>query len=345
MIFIPSSDYSSKASEATAITSLDFVSIQIGEFATRSIRIGNPSSDPVTVILSSPDAAVTFDPGASFTLEPDQISRTITIIVSPPVDEPDTMSHDLDVLATVAGGEIYRLRVSWTAIGVNEPRHVQYPDRATDFTDNVSDVVIRGAAPIRLYRYDPIPFVAPEPNRVKFKNGRIYVPNSQTRLDPLDGFYGYARSNQTVLGGFQSESENIPVTFEQSNAGITYSATATLYLDSSFEPYLQPVWALFAPATEIDPEQYKRTVFLFLRQGDIWVLHQVRFKERGNEMGFIRCDIVQLNRPNRLATAYYNPFSWTYRKNSDKPYAVFPYDPGDLFPSLDDNSSNSSWSS
>lgn len=345
LIIIPSSDLSTSAASATSIDRLDFGFIQAGETATRAVRVGSLQSFR-SVTLSPNDVAawVAISP-ASFDLEPDEISNTVVISISPPVEAP-TASHSIDLVASTDLGEQFILRLDFECVGANIARDSQYPERRTAFTDNVSDVVLRASEPLRLLTFTPVPF-NPSDNRVLVdftqrrnlcgdaSDHRFITQSIDERLNPLNATWGYVRNESTILGSFQDEMQDIPIEFESLNTRMTFSGKAKLFVPPEFE--FPRMYGLFSVGRSADFDQYKRTVYLIQRRGELWNLHFIATRNRGNELAHHEIDLIKLEDANAGSPDFYNPFAWTWRLESDKPYAKFPV-PNNLFTSIEDGS-------
>jgi len=350
--FIPYDDLSEVASDAYGIQSLDFGHIMVGESNSESIRIGNTCADAVTYSLSVPANFAEWIEVApeSGSLQGDYISDTTVIVVAPPLDAL-TETHAVDLTATTNDGKTYNLELTFTAVGANELRQRQYPERRTAFTDNVSGVIMRVSEILNFYRYDPIAY-NPNDRRViidvdQFRrltgepgaHRWISQENVAERLSPTNATWGYTRSEEIAWGTFQEETTDVQVTFTKDNSMMTYTSTAFLVLPAEVEP--TNIWALFAPANDPDPATYKRTVYLFQRQGDVWALHNIYARYRGNELSHYEVQLIQLHRQAMGSAAFYNPFAFVYERDTDKPYAMYPVDYDDLFVSLGDDTSGS----
>jgi hypothetical protein len=353
LIWIPTGDLETDASAATTINQLDFGFIQSGESKTLAFRIGSTDAIPLTYQLitvlddSEPNAHehIVANP-ADGSLGPGEISDTTTITVTLPVDEP-SRSHFVVMLAVASDGQTYPLTITYEAVGSNEERRTEYPSRKSDFTDNISDVLFRLAEPIKVYTYHPIPFDPNDKRILIDATGRrnlsgdagthrfITQANVAERLSP-ESIWGYRRSESTILASFQSEHESVRINFEATNSGMTYNSTAMLYIPA--EHQLIRYWALFAPARNPDREQFKRTVFLFKRQGDVWCVHNIYSRYRGNELSHYEAECVQVHASKMGSPDYFNPFALTYEHEIDKPYACFAVSPPDLQIILSDGS-------
>lgn len=344
LVFIPSNDLSTSANDATSITSLDFGFVQAGESKTQSLRVGSLFSDFRSITISpasSPDW-VSISP-SSVDLEPDGISNTIVISVTPPI-EAKSESHSIDLVTN--GEEQFVLRLDFEAIGANVARDSQYPERRSSFTDNVSDVVLRASEPLRLLTFTPIPF-DPSDTRIRVDftqrrnlygdagDHRFVTQSVDEQLNPMNSTWGYFRSESTILGSFQEEDADIATEFENLKTTMRYSCKAKLYVPPEFE-FLR-TYGLFSVGKNADFDQYKRTVFLIQRRGEYWCLHFVATRNRGNELAHHEIDLIQIEDANTGSPDFYNPFAWTWRLESDKPYAKFPV-PNNLFTSIEDGS-------
>ena len=347
LAFLPSSDYSESASAATGVETLDYEYIQVGESKSRSIRIANQSNDTVNYFLAADSDWVEITP-ESGTLQADEISNTTFIEISPPLGE-KTAIHSVDLVATT-GVDVYRLELLFEVIGANETRQSQYPERRSDFTDNVSNVINRVSESFTLYRYDPVAYdesdnrVIIDPDQKRQLVGtpgshRWLTQNFAERLNPLNSTWGYTRSDETILASFHDETNEIETSFTRDNSMMSYQSTAYLVVPAEFE--FHQIWALFSPAKNPDPDQYKRTVYLIRRREDIWCLHNIYARYRGNELSHYEIELVQFHRQAMGSAAYYNPFALTYERDTDKPYAMYPVDYGDLFDSVLSDTSGS----
>ena len=345
LIFVPSNDLSTSAAVATSIDRLDFGFIQAGETSTQVCRVGSLQSFG-SVSLSPTDVAawVAISP-ASFDLAPDEISNTVVISITPPI-EAETASHSIDLVASTDLGEQFILRLDFEAVGANVARDSQYPERRTNFTDNVSDVVLRASEPLRLLTFTPVPF-NPSDTRIRVDftqrrnlygdagDHRFITQSVEEQLNPMNSSWGYVRSESTILGSFQDEDADIAMEFESLRTVMRYSCKARLFVPPEYE--FSRFYGLFSVGKSADFDQYKRTVYLIQRRGEFWCLHFVATRNRGNELAHHEIDLVQLEDANMGSPDFYNPFAWTWRLESDKPYAKFPV-PHNLFTSIEDGS-------
>jgi len=347
LIFVPASDLSTSASEATSITSIDFEFILAGEISTKALRVGNRHTFPGSFTVSSTSDLVRVLPAEGY-LTPDEISDTISVEIVVPVDMP-TGPQNLDLIANFAGNE-YTLRLEFEAVGVNVARDSEYPERRTSFTDQISDTIIRAAEPLRLLTFTPIPF-DPSDKRIVLDFSRrrkldiggdhkFISQNVGTQLDPTNPTWGYVRSEAIILGSWQDEFEAIQVEFESLNTVMTYTGTAQLYVPAEFE--FPRMWGLFNVGNDHETDQYKRTVYIVERRGEFWGVHNVYTRWRGNEIAYREIDLVQITPRAMGSPDFYNPFAWTFRAEQDKPYAMFSIDPPNLATALTGNGSNAS---
>lgn len=101
-----------------------------------------------------------------------------------------------------------------------------------------------------------------------------------------------------------------------------YSGKAKLFVPPEYE--FPRMFGLFSVGKNADTDQYKRTVYLIQRRGEFWCLHFIATRNRGNELAHSEIDLIQLEASNMGSPDFYNPFSWTWRLESDKPYGMFP---------------------
>lgn len=319
-IFIPVTDYATSANSAEELSSIEVGYIQAGTEECVNFRIGNRDETTMEIVISSDNPAVTLSID-TLTLEPDQISDTLTATISTPIDCKTEMGS-----ATISAGNA-SLELLWGDVGANLDRIPQVPDRMGDFTDTVTNVFDRTevSEALRLWTFDPIAydpdddriFVMPEGTSPRFKSQRDVC----CRLDPLDTRWGYTQSVQTVVGSFQSEEWSITTSYSRDNSSVTYSGSAVLYLPAGYE--LRREWALFALEKEADRTQYKRTVFVTQRQGQVWALWSIVPIYRGTDLAYWHCPLIPLRQSCMGSVESYNPFAYTYEDQSDRPYACF----------------------
>ena len=330
LIFIPSHDLSVNADEAETIDEIDLGFIQVGESKTASFRIGNRGGALLTSTVTIDDLWSSLSLGV-ICLGADEISDTITVAVAPPVDSPSSGR-----VATIAATDA-ELTITYTVVGPFDERSSQFPERSSDFTDNVSSTIGRVGEVFTLHRYDPIPH-DPDDDRVfvsvrdgyRWTNseGRNYrfshAANPCDRLDPLNGDWGYAHSSSTIIASFQLESFSIRENSSASNTAMSFDAEARLTIPAEYD--VVRAWALFSESQGADSDQYKRTVFLIQRQSRLWALHNIFSRYRGNELSHHICDLIPLHNRTMGSADFYNPFAFTFAENADKPYSCFPCD-------------------
>ena len=346
IIFIPSDDYAEDASDADTIDSLAYEFIQSGHLETRSIRIGNIGAETVTYSLitrqaSAADVTIDFD---SATLAPDEISDTTTITIEVP-PEAISIGHVFDIVAVVDTSE-YELEVTYEAVGANDDRRPQYPDRASSFTDQASNTLDRFSEWFHLLTYLPIAFVPDDPNdrtvlleRTDFvgSTGIRVLSKSDPceRLNPTNETWGYTLSTSMLRGTFVNESREISM---DQATGLNYETSA--YLVFPAEEELIREWRLFEPARD----QYKRTVYVIERQGELYAIENIVPLSMGQILSHFEADLVAIHRKDQNISSRYNPWAMSYRNESDKPTHVWQC-PYDLDAILDDIGSNASMGS
>lgn len=331
--FVPFSDLSSVASDASSITTLDFDYLQAGEETTQAIRIANTSNADTTFQLVTADSRFTITP-ATGNISANGLSDTITINLTLPLDC-ESESYAIGLFATDGNGNVSALTLTYTAVGVNEERRSESPERNSNFTESIGNIIATFAEPLRIYRYDPIAYnihdtriiIDPTQSRkltTDAKSHRFISQNVESKLDPENATWGYVRTDSIILANFQGEHESVRIDFVAESSSMTYTNTAQLVIPAEYE--LQRLWAMFAPARDPDIEQHKRTVFLFKRQGELWAIHNVYARYRGNELSHYECDCIQLHCRAMGSPDFFNPFALTYAYESDKPYSCFALD-------------------
>lgn len=334
-VFIPVTDYSQTASGAETISSLDVGYVQAGQAVAVSFKLGNRDEivNLITISTDHPQVSLSVQ---NLTLGPDEISDTVTATITAPLDCQTTLET-----ALVTAGANETISLVWQTVGANVDRLPQTPDRMGSFTDNITNVLDRVGEVFRVYTFDPIAydstderiFVSPEGATSRFKSQRDVC----CRLDPLDDRWGYQRSVQTVVGSFQSEDWSITSSFTRDNSSITYSGSAILFLPAEFE--LVREWAIFNPARDADRAQYKRTVFVTQRQGQVWCLQTIVPIYRGQELAYWHCNMIPLSQSTMGSPGSYNPFATTYEYQSDRPYAQFSCQTDISFSEMQDSAS------
>lgn len=324
LIWVPATEYASLASEADTIGSLDFGYLRAGESASRSIRIGNTGASPVVVNLDTDDPYLDY-PSEPIDLEAGRISDTLTVTVNAPLEAVSGVVLNT-LSATTGSGEIVALSVSYSLVGAFTERSPQYPERAGAFTDNVTGVLVTFSEPLVLHRYDPIPYDATDQRVFGIRDGEtiklLTLADPCSRLNPLNQTWGYLHSTSTIQASFQSEDMSTPDAPSPENTAGRYGASATLFLPAHVN--LERDWQLFSPARGADRDQFKRTVYVVVRQGKIWALQDVVSVYRGNEIGYYRCRLTPVQQRTPADPSGFNPWSITYDYWSDKPYAIYP---------------------
>lgn len=343
--FVPADDLSESATDATNTTSLDLGLIQVGESQSASLRIANTGTietDYTLSLAADPTILIEIEPDSG-TLAADEISDTTTISIIPELEASGIRS--IDLTATDGTGSTYRLELYFVVVGINEQRASQSPERETAFTSNVSNVVTAVGEWIKIYRYDPVAF-NPNDTRVIIDTDRTrklsgtaanhgWLSQSyEERLNPLNETWGYVRSDEKIIGSFHDETTDVEIAFKRNNTQMTYTSSAFLVVSAEFE--LPRLWSLFEYDKPHSPDsaQYKRTVFLFRRQADVWCLHHIYSRYKGNELSHFECEVLQLHNSGLGSSQFFNPFSFTYELEIDKPYANYPVNFGDLFASI-----------
>ena len=322
IVYIPANDYSTRASVAQTITSLDLGFIQAGESKSAAFKVGN--SGPAGQFLSlestssSPVGPVVSLSETAFTLGPDQISDTVTLAISLPLEVP---SQGYVVEITAMGLQT-SLAAYFQAVGVNAPRRSQYPERADQTTDSFQGVIDRLGEPLLLHRFDPIPY-DPADTRVTLDLEGHFHSQYQPcdRLDPLNDEWGYSHASEIIIANVQGEEESIRLDFQATDTAMTYSGSLRVTIPAEYE--LDRQWALFNPASGPDLAQYKRTVWIFERQGTLYAMVHVHPAYQGNVITHYECTAVQIHDRGMGSADFYNPFALTFAKDSDKPYAAF----------------------
>jgi hypothetical protein len=319
VIVIPTNEYASRASEAETISARDFGYVRAGLSVSRSFRVGNLS--PFVQDLSfSTDSPLAVAPDYPVTLQPNEISDTLSVRVSALLDcVSDSATADL----IVSDGEsTYSIPMHWETVGANSDRRSQVPERTGDVTRIVGNTLERALTPLRLYRFDPVPY-DPADRCVFIRDGHpVTLGDPCARLDPLDDRWGYRRSVQTILAAYVGDDWTISESFTRDNTTVSYEGSASLLIPAEYE--LDRTWALFNPATQVEREQYKRTVYLTQIQGQVWCLQIVDPAYYGEDLAYWTCRLLPLKNATVGDPSAYNPFAFTYEYESDRPYAVFP---------------------
>jgi len=328
IIFIPTNDYSTSASDAATISEIDFGFIQAGSSVSRSFRLGNVGTTTAWSLSFPPQFSASIIGG---TLQADEITDTITLTLSVPTDAISGAVF-ADIVAATPSGSESRLECVYDVVGANETRTPEFPDRASTFTDNVSNVIDRVSAPIRIHIYEPVPLS--DDGRVLVEQGERgltgdagdVVFKSQCdvceRLNPVNTDWGYTHSARTIAANFQAENFTIRETFRKDDSVVTWTGGARLIIPAEY--VLQRTWALFDASDKPDRQQFKRTVFVLCIQSKWWCAQNLITVRRGGELSYYSADLIPLHNANMGAPEFYNPFALTYRDGDDKPYAMYP---------------------
>lgn len=339
LIFVPADDLSQSAASATATSSIDLGYFTTGRMRTVALRVGNQGSEPAAWTLSARDP---FDDGVTFdftpeagSLAPDEISDTVTVNISLPLDAYE-IGHVADLILSDGSSETIA-EVTFTPVQANVERRSQYPSRAGDATRTSGNVIESLGDTLQIYVFQPVAYdptmddlftVEWQDNRQTlggFRGMKIISAAADPceRLNPHSPDWGYTACPVVVRGQFQRESPSIVTTaLEADGAPLRYSVSASLILPGWAE--LTPrLWALFQPETETEPATYKRTVYLLKRQGVFYAVENIRGLDLGTDLSHFECDLIALHDAAMGSPDYYNPFSVVYAYESDKPYAVF----------------------
>ena len=343
LIFIPSHDYNRNAHEAETVTGFDLGAIRIGTRAAFSFRIGNTGSAAGSWSLSvvdnsDPEYPDKWELPEGGILAAGETTDTLTVRVNLPIDAVE-MGVVVDLVAT-DGTDEYPLEIVYEAMGTNSWRRANYPRRAGDATDSASTVIDNLGDILRVLCFHPIAF---DPDaatgygqKIKFENGGAerdtlagYKPirivdgrDPCDRLNPKDEVFGYTQQLAIIQGQFSGETrETRTVNLTASNTLMEYQVGATLALIAEDE--LIRHWALFESATELEPAQYKRSVFTLQRLGELWSIENIRTIDFGDQLSHFEADLVALHPQYIGAPSFWNPFALTFEYESDKPYAMF----------------------
>jgi len=342
LIFIPTTEYARDANQCEPVSDLDLGSIRIGTRAAFSFRIGNIGSNTVTWSLYVNDE---FDPPTDYPdkwelptggqLAAGETSDTLTVRVNLPIDAVE-MGHVVDLIAS-DGTEETTLQITYEAMGTNSWRRSNYPRRAGDASDTAANVIDNLGDILRILVFDPVPVEPVTGYGVKMKaetfgtardNLAGYRPlrvingsDPCDRLNPKDETYGYAQSVAIIQGQFSRESRETRETVTATDTTLVYDVGATLAFRAEDE--LIRHWALFTPSTESEPEQYKRSVFILQRLGELWAIENIRTVDKGDVLSHFEADLVALHSRHMGKPTFFNPFAVTYPWESDIPYAQF----------------------
>lgn len=340
LIFIPTTEYARDANEAETISDFDLGSIRIGTRAAFSFRIGNVGSNTVTWSLYvrdefDPDYPDKWELPTGGQLAPGETTDTLTVRVNLPIDAVE-MGHVVDLIASDGATET-TLQVVYEAMGTNSWRRSNYPRRAGDASDTASNVIDSLGDILRILVFDPVPYVQSGGYGVKMKAEALRTARDNLagyrpmrivngadpcdRLNPKDETFGYAQSVAIIQGQFSRESRETRQTMTATDTVLTYDVGASLAFRAEDE--LIRHWALFAPATETEPEQFKRSVFILQRLGELWAIENIRTVDKGDVLSHFEADLVALHSRMMGKPTFFNPFAVTYPCESDIPYAQF----------------------
>jgi len=341
LIFIPTDDVNTDATTATAIEDDLYLGIaQVNKTLSYSCRVGNNSGNAVTFTWELEDE---FDPdvyehvsillGNAFinlddpiTLQAGQCTDTLGLTIDQPIDAGSRYYTPI-LTAVTTTGQRDSLHLYYDYVGPHSYRRRQWPDSATDFTDNVGNVIDNMSEPLVLHRYDPI-YYDPDDTRIfvttdPYSGERVFETQSDIcyRLKPDDERWGYDHNESTILSSFQREDIETRFNFAATNTSMTYNATARLYMPAEVD--LIPIWGMFALARGADPAQFKKSVWLTQRQGKVYYLANIISMYRGAELGYHVADLIAIHDTAMGSPDFFNPFAWTYENQSDKPYAMY----------------------
>lgn len=332
LIFVPATDLSTSAHVASSVTSLDLGFIKATGSKQISFRIGNLGSETANVSLSIKDLMDTQVHEkvslslTSFSISPGEISNTVTLTVSLP-RETIGMSHILTV--TASSGEMLEIYAEY--VGPNTERKPQYPDRTGDATRVASDVVFRLGDTLTLFRFTPVAYDQSDTRRIindkviTFPSGQGGCGDPCSRLNPSDPLgRGYTLTTENIIAQFQAESRTIRQSFQATDTTLIYEVNGRLILPSEFE--LTREWALFAFESRdgLDPDRYKRTVFIVKRQGELFAIENIRTLDHADDLSHFECDLIALHSRKMGDRNFYCPFNIVYLWGSDEPYSKYP---------------------
>lgn len=320
IIFVATPCYAATASDAENIDVLPFGFVPAGKYLTKTFRVGNCGQIAISVTISSDDGNVQCPSGAYY-IAPGAFTDTLSVTVGAPIDCESVPVVAL-LTATADNGDDARLVLMWDCVGANTSRENQSPDRLGNVSDTTGNVLDTLAVPIRLYRFDPLPY-DPDDHRIFIVgNGWTSARSLNCRLSPTDTRWGYTASVQTISAVFQNEEWSSSTSFSRDNMTVDYNGSATLLLPPEIE--LDRQWALMHPMRGYEPAaQYKRTVYLAKIRSVTWVLQNVTPVYYGSDLAYWTCPLIPLSSPSNGNQTYFNPFSITYEYNSDRPYVAY----------------------
>jgi len=341
LIFIAPDDVNTNARTASMIEEDLYLGIaQVNQSLSYSCRVGNDTDNPVTFTWELEDE---FDPDVyehvsillgnqyislddPITLQSGECTDTLGITIEQSIDAGSRYFTPI-LTCRSETNERYDLHLIYDYIGPHSYRRRQWPDSATDFTDNVAGVIDNMSEPLVLHRYDPI-YYDPDDTRIFTSTDPIsgerkfeMQSNPCDRLKPDNEMWGYSHNEDTILSSFQREDIPTRFNFTQTNTVMTYNATARLYMPGEID--LIPIWGMYALARGSDPAQFKKTVWLTQRQGKIYYLANIISKYKGAELGYHVADLIALHDTAMGSPDFFNPFAWTYENQIDKPYAMY----------------------
>lgn len=287
--------------------------------------------------VNAADITIDIDAG---TLAPNDISDTTSITIEVP-PKAISMGQVFDIVAKVGDIE-YELEINYEAVGANDFRRPQYPDRASSFTDQASNTLDRFSEWLTLATYTPITF-DPTDDALFIRNGSLKAQSQICeRLDPTNDRWGYTLSTSKMRGTFVNESRDISM---DQATGITYETSAYLVIPAEEE--LIREWRLLAPARASDVDQYKRTVYVIERQGELFAIESIIPYYMGAILSHFEADLVSISRKDQNIAARYNPWAISYRLDSDKPTHTWQchFDVDTILQDIGSNASMSSVSS
>lgn len=357
LIFIPTNDLSDKASDAEQIDELDFGLLFVETPFSLSFRLGNPNNVAIEYLwwIIQGDELEIFpadqiDLPPAGPLGPNETTDTLSLTLHPePEDGNKFYSFRIGAMSSIGDTEISaRMWVLLDTVSDRDKRRTA-SRRSTSQTDVFSTQIDRMAEPILLLRYDPVAF-DPNDRRVIIEPGARNlcddggvtfktVCDPCDRLDPNDADWGYVLSESWIRGVFQPESDSVTLQFTKDKTSMTYESTSRLVLPVEFDSELQRAWALFDPKTAADRAQYKRSVFIFQRGSEFWVMQDIVQPPLGEISTYLETDLIQLHNASMGSQMFYNPFSIVYEQDSNKPYQVFPCDVSFIPEALADGSS------
>ncbi len=343
IVFIPATDYHRNAHEAETMTDFDLGAIRIGTRAAFSFRIGNTGSAAVAWSLSvvdnsDPEYPAKWELPEGGMLAPGQTTDTLTVRMNLPIDAIE-MGHIVDLLASDGTGN-YPLELTYEAMGTNSWRRSNYPRRAGNATDSATTVIDSIGDILRVLCFHPIAWnpdaVAGYGQKMKFEvlgvqrdNLAGYRPvrivngsDPCDRLNPIDETFGYTQALAIIQGQFSREQrETCYSNLTATDTVMEYQVGASLAFIGQDE--LIRHWALFEEATETEPAQFKRSVFVLQRLGEWWSIENIRVIDKSDELSHFEADLVALHPRSMGKPTYWNPFAITYELESDVPYAAF----------------------